>query len=61
MLDVARSAHNMGGVDPRTLTDLLKTYAYLNEEIEYCQGMNFIAGFLLMVLKDEEMAFKALI
>ena len=61
VLDVARSAHNMGGVDPGVLTDLLKTYAFFNKEIEYCQGMNFIAGFLLMVLHDEETAFKALI
>ena len=53
ILDVARSAHNMPGVDPQVLTDILKTYAYFNKEIEYCQGMNFIAGFLLMVLKDE--------
>ena len=43
------------------LTDILKTYAYYNKEIEYCQGMNFIAGFLLMVLKDEETAFKAMV
>ena len=61
VLDVARSAHNMPGVNPQTLTDILKTYAYYNKEIEYCQGMNFIAGFLLMVLKDEETAFKAMI
>ena len=61
VLDVARSAHNMPGVDPQVLTDILKTYAYYNKEIEYCQGMNFIAGFLLMVLKDEQTAFKAMI
>ena len=61
VLDVARSAHNMPGVDPQVLTDILKTYAYYNKEIEYCQGMNFIAGFLLMVLKDEQIAFKAMI
>ena len=61
ILDVARSAHNMPGVDPQVLTDILKTYAYYNKEIEYCQGMNFIAGFLLMVLKDEQTAFKAMI
>ena len=61
VLDVARSAHNMGGVDATVLTELLKTYAFYNKEIEYCQGMNFIAGFLLMVLNDEEMAFRALI
>lgn len=36
VLDVARSAHNMGGVDPKILTELLKTYAFYNEEIEYC-------------------------
>ena len=61
VLDVSRSAHNMPGVDPQVLTDILKTYAYYDKEIEYCQGMNFIAGFLLMVLKDEETAFKAMI
>ena len=61
VLDVARSAHNMPGVDPQVLTDILKTYAFFNKEIEYCQGMNFIAGFLLMVLKDEETAFRAMI
>ena len=36
VLDVARSAHNMGGVDPKILTELLKIYAFYNEEIEYC-------------------------
>ncbi len=61
ILDVARSAHNMPGVDPTVLTDILKAYAFYNKEIEYCQGMNFIAGFLLMVLKNEETAFKAMV
>ena len=51
----------MGGVDPQVLIELLKTYAFFNKDIEYCQGMNFIAGFLLMVLDDEETAFRALI
>lgn len=50
----------MQGVDPQELTNVLKTYAYFNQEIEYCQGMNFIVGFLLMVFRDEELAFKAL-
>ena len=59
-LDVMRSAHNMTGVDSKVLTSVLKTYAYYNPEIEYCQGMNFIVGLLLMVFKDEEIAFKAL-
>ena len=59
-LDVQRSEHQMPGVDPKVLADLLRTYAFFNPEIEYCQGMNYVAGFLLMVLKDEEVAFKAL-
>jgi len=59
-LDVMRSAHNMTGVDQQVLKSVLKTYAYYNPEIEYCQGMNFIAGLLLMVFKDETTAFKAL-
>jgi len=61
VLDVARSAHNMPGVDPQVLTNILKTYALYDRDIEYCQGMNFIAGFLLMMLKEEETAFKAMI
>jgi hypothetical protein len=32
-----------------------------NPEIEYCQGMNYVAGLLLMVFKDPEVAFKGLI
>lgn len=36
MLDVQRSAHSMPDVDMRILTNILKTYAYFNPEIEYC-------------------------
>lgn len=50
----------MPGIDPNMLAKVLKTYAFYNPEIEYCQGMNFIVGFLLMVYNDEETAFKAL-
>jgi hypothetical protein len=35
-LDVQRSVHNMTGVDPQQLTNVLKTYAFFNQEIEYC-------------------------
>jgi hypothetical protein len=51
----------MPGVDPKVLIGVLRTYALYNPEIEYCQGMNYVAGFLLMVFEDEEIAFKALI
>ncbi len=50
----------MKSVDPNILTNILKTYAFFNPEIEYCQGMNFVAGFLYIFFRDEEKAFKAL-
>lgn len=59
-LDVLRSVHNMKGVDPDVLTSILKTYAHYDTELGYCQGMNFIVGFLLMIFKDEVTTFKAL-
>lgn len=42
------------------LSTVLNTYAFYNPEIEYCQGMNYIAGFLLALYKNEESAFKVL-
>ncbi len=42
------------------MISILKTYAFFNPEIEYCQGMNFVAGFLFLVFRDEEKSFKAL-
>ncbi len=59
-MDVQRSFTKIKEIDPIVLTNILKTYAFFNPEIEYCQGMNFIAGFLLLVFKDEELSFKAL-
>lgn len=50
----------MTGVDAQELTSVLKTYAFFNQEIEYCQGMNFIAGFLIMMFHSEELAFKSM-
>jgi len=59
-MDVQRSFTSMEGIDPAVLTFILKTYAFFNPEIEYCQGMNFVAGFLLLYFKDEESSFTAL-
>ena len=36
---------------------ILFTYAVVNPELDYCQGMNFIAGFLYLFLGDEALAF----
>lgn len=59
-MDVQRSFTKLKSLDPQVLTNILKTYAFFNPEIEYCQGMNFVAGFLYLVFNDEEIAFKAL-
>lgn len=58
-LDVQRSLVNIKSIDPTVLSNILKTYAFFNPEIEYCQGMNFLAGFLFLVYREEETAFKA--
>ena len=59
-MDVQRSFTKMKDIDPQVLISILKTYAFFNPEIEYCQGMNFIAGFLYIVFRNEEKSFKAL-
>ena len=50
----------MPDINVESLKLILKTYAYYNPGVEYCQGMNYLAGFLLSVFKVEEVAFKAL-
>jgi len=39
------------------MKNILRCYAIYDPEIEYCQGMNFIAGFLYLVFQDEAIAF----
>ena len=36
------------------MSKILKTYAIVNPDLDYCQGMNFIAGFLYLSLDKEE-------
>ena len=59
-MDVQRSFTKTKLIEPHVLSRILKTYAFFNPEIQYCQGMNFVAGFLLLVFRDEEKVFKAL-
>ncbi|XP_068121364.1 growth hormone-regulated TBC protein 1 [Hyperolius riggenbachi] len=40
-----------------TLHNVLVAYGYHNKSVGYCQGMNFITGYLILVTKDEEKAF----
>ncbi|CAI2381472.1 unnamed protein product [Moneuplotes crassus] len=60
-LDVQRSFNNTEMISRENLSNILKTYAFYNPEIEYCQGMNFLAGFFYFYYKDEEKAFKAML
>ncbi|XP_061619059.1 growth hormone-regulated TBC protein 1-A [Phyllopteryx taeniolatus] len=41
----------------KALYNVLRAYAHHNAAVGYCQGMNFIAGYLLIVTKDEEKSF----
>ncbi|XP_056881482.1 growth hormone-regulated TBC protein 1-A [Takifugu flavidus] len=41
----------------KALFNVLSAYGHHNPSVGYCQGMNFIAGYLLIVTKDEEKSF----
>mmetsp|Transcript_29042 Transcript_29042/g.28731 ORF Transcript_29042/g.28731 Transcript_29042/m.28731 type:complete len:172 (+) Transcript_29042:366-881(+) len=60
-MDVSRCYQNHPHIIPQVLKNLLKTYAYYNPEIGYCQGMNYIAGTLYIQIQDEEATFRSLI
>jgi len=61
-VDVARSFNHMQDLTPLNLNNILKAYATVNRDsLDYCQGMNFIAGFLFLVYGgNEEVAFAVL-
>ena len=42
------------------MINVLRTYAFFNPEVEYCQGMNFIVGFIFALYHDEATVFKFL-
>lgn len=39
------------------LRNVLIAFAKHNPDIGYCQGLNYVVGMMLIVLKDEEKAF----
>ncbi|XP_011505946.1 PREDICTED: growth hormone-regulated TBC protein 1-A [Ceratosolen solmsi marchali] len=41
----------------RQLFNILLAFAHHNRQVGYCQGLNYIAGLLLLVTKSEETAF----
>lgn len=59
--DIKRTYVNEDHVMEKRLFNVLITLAYVKPSIGYCQGLNFIAGALLKVLKSEEDTFWALL
>ncbi|XP_074185661.1 growth hormone-regulated TBC protein 1 isoform X4 [Rhinolophus sinicus] len=41
----------------KTLYNVLLAYGHHNQGVGYCQGMNFIAGYLILITKSEEESF----
>jgi hypothetical protein len=42
----------MRGLSHSNLSNILKSYALINPNLNYCQGMNFMAGFLFLQTGD---------
>jgi hypothetical protein len=61
-VDVARSFNHLKEVSASNLNNILKSYACVNSEVlDYCQGMNFVAGFLYVIVgRREDLAFALL-
>lgn len=54
-MDVNRSFNNLKLISGENLNNILKAYAIVNQkQLDYCQGMNFIAGFLFLVFGGAE-------
>jgi len=56
-IDVPRTFPDLpsfGGPERQMLLRILHTYANLNPDVGYCQGMNFVAGLLLLVSNFSE-------
>lgn len=45
-------------IQHKNLSNILHTYAIVNSNLDYCQGMNFIAGFLFIMTRDEALSFQ---
>lgn len=41
----------------KSLYNVLVAFAHQNEHVGYCQGLNFIAGIMLLITEDEEISF----
>ena len=58
-LDVLRSFQNSKSViTQEDLFEMLKLYAFHNPEVAYCQGMNFLLGFLFIFFQSRDEALR---
>ena len=48
----------MTGLSHENLANILKSYALSNPSLSYCQGMNFMAGFLFLQMSDRPLKKK---
>ena len=53
-VDVKRSFNMMVFMKHENLRNILRAFALTNEKLNYCQGMNFMAGFLFLTMLPEE-------
>lgn len=60
-LDVARSYQNSQIVQGDALKNILNVYAFYNTGVGYCQGMNYIAGTIFYLFRNEETALKIMV
>jgi len=56
-LDIKRSFQDSTIVDPDILTRILENWVFREKDIGYYQGMSFIVGLLILLIKDEKKAF----
>ena len=59
-MDVHRSFYSSKTIDHSSLINILQVYACYNPNVEYCQGMNFIVGFLYILCRDNSRTFSFL-
>jgi len=59
--DLKRTFPYMQDSDQVLLHHILSVYSQFDYQVGYCQGMSFVAGTLLLVIQDEELAFWAFV
>lgn len=59
-MDVKRSPGVGKGIAEESLVNVLRAYALYEEKVGYCQGMSFMAEFILSFAKDEAISFSIL-